>query len=310
MSQGLDFHKPVMIKEVIKALSPKDYEVYLDCTFGAGGYANQILSSSNCKLFAIDRDENVKEFAKATKLSFKERFIFLQGRFSQAPELLAEYEDIKFDGIVLDLGVSSMQLDEKNRGFSFDSEAKLDMRMDQEASISAFEVINQLEEEELARIIKDYGDEPKSRNIARKIVKIRTEKEIFSCKDLAKIVHSCYYGYFKTDPATKTFQAIRIYVNQELEELEEALTNSIKLLKKGGRLVVVSFHSLEDRIVKKFLRDQAGIESNSSRYLPQIIRTKEINFHLEEKSAIAPSEEEIEKNPRSRSAKMRYAIRV
>jgi 16S rRNA (cytosine1402-N4)-methyltransferase len=308
---NLDFHKPVMLKEVLENLAPKKGGVYLDGTFGAGGYSSAILEAASCNLYAIDRDESAKKFAEKLEKKFPKNFKFLRGEFSNCVELLKEQNVTQLDGMVFDIGVSSMQLDEKDRGFSFDSDAKLDMRMDQNSFPSAFEVVNESSEEELARIIKEFGDEPKARQIAKKIIAKRSEKPITSCRDLANIVRSLYFGYSKTDSATRTFQAIRIFVNSELDELKAALASSLPLLKKGGRLVVVSFHSLEDGIVKSFLKKEAGLDQTFSRYQP-IFEVKESpkNFQLLTKSAISPSDEEVAANVRARSAKMRVAIRI
>ncbi len=308
---NLDFHKPVMLNEVIENLAPKKGEIYLDGTFGAGGYSGAILDSADCKLYAIDRDESAKKFAEKLQKKFAEKFVFIHGKFSDSEKLLAEKNVTKLDGMVFDIGVSSMQFDDKSRGFSFDSDAKLDMRMDQASVLSAYEVVNEASEEDLAKIIKEFGEEPKAKRIARKIVEARKSKPITSCRDLADISRSLYAGYHKTDPATRTFQALRIFVNQELEELKSALASSVTLLKQGGRLIVVSFHSLEDGIVKNFLKKEAGLDQTFSRYQPVSTAEKSVkNFHVITKSAISPTKEEIAANPRARSAKMRVAIRL
>ncbi|MBP7710483.1 MAG: 16S rRNA (cytosine(1402)-N(4))-methyltransferase RsmH [Rickettsiales bacterium] len=307
----LDFHQPVLLKEMLENLAPKKGEVYLDATFGAGGYSRAILESADCKLYAVDRDESAKNFAAILEKDFPKNFTFLRGKFSESAELLAEKNVTELDGMVLDIGVSSMQFDDKERGFSFDSEARLDMRMDQQGALTAFEVVNEFSEEELTQIIKEFGEEPKAKLIARKIVETRKTAPIVSCSDLAKIVRSFYYGYFKTDPATKTFQALRIFVNQELDELKAALASSVTLLKKGGRLVVVSFHSLEDQIVKNFLKKEAGLDQTVSRYSPEIAPTNLVkNFQIITRSVIAPSEAEIAANPRARSSRMRVAVKL
>jgi 16S rRNA (cytosine1402-N4)-methyltransferase len=185
------------------------------------------------------------------------------------------------------------------------------MRMDKNSYPSAYEVINEMSEVDLARIIKEFGDEPKARQIAKKIIAQRAQEPITSCRNLANIVRSLYFGYSKTDAATRTFQAIRIFVNQELDELRMALKSSLKLLKKGGRLVVVSFHSLEDAIVKNFLKEEAGLSQTFSRYQPiSVEQKKSPNFQIITKSAISPSDEEVSENVRARSAKMRVAIRL
>lgn len=304
-----DFHKPVLLNEMIEALSPKDNEIYLDGTFGAGGYSKAILQKANCKVFAIDCDESAKRFSAQLEKEFPNRFKLLNGKFSNCQELLAKENITKIDGMVFDIGVSSMQFDDLNRGFSFDSNARLDMRMDNNQSLSAFEVVNEFSEKELEKIIKEFGEERKAKLIAKRIVANRKIKEIETCLELAKIARSFYYGHFKTDPATKTFQAIRIFVNQELEELKLALNASISLLQDNGRLVVVSFHSLEDKIVKDFFKKQSGLDKAISRYEPEEENDEEINFYLNKKSAISPSEEEIKNNPRSRSAKLRVGFK-
>jgi 16S rRNA (cytosine1402-N4)-methyltransferase len=276
---NLDFHKPVMFEEMLASLAPKAGEIYLDGTFGAGGYSRGILQKANCQVFAIDRDESAQKFAEKLAQDFPKNFTFLRGKFSESTKLLAQKNITKIDGMVLDIGVSSMQFDDKSRGFSFDSDARLDMRMDQQNALSAFEAVNEFSESELAKIIKEFGEETRAKKIAKKIVETRQAAPIETCSQLAKIVRSFYYGYFKTDPATKTFQALRIFVNQELEELKSALALSTALLKKNGRLVVVSFHSLEDQIVKNFLKKEAGLEQTFSRYQPENIAQKSaINF--------------------------------
>ncbi len=304
-------HQPVLLKEVIANLKPEKDGTYLDGTFGAGGYSRAILEAAQCNLFAIDRDESAKKFAEKLTKDFPDRFVFLSGQFSESERLLNEQAATKLDGMVFDIGVSSMQLDDRSRGFSFDSEAKLDMRMDQNSFPSAFEVVNESSEKELAQIIKEFGDEPKARQIAKRIIAAREAKPITTCQDLAQIVRSLYYGYSKTDPSTRTFQALRIFVNQELEELKAALASSLTLLKKGGRLVVVSFHSLEDSIVKNFLKEESGLSQTFSRYQPiSEQQDSPKNFHILTKSAISPTAEEIAANPRARSAKMRVAVRI
>lgn len=303
-------HKPVLLKEMLEYLDPKPSEVYVDATFGAGGYTTAILEKANCKVYAIDRDHAAVDRAASVKQKFGNRFSFLEGQFSEMENLLSQAQVSEIDGIVFDLGVSSMQFDDMSRGFSFDSDAKLDMRMDQQLSMSAYEVVNEFSEEELACIIKEFGEEPKAKLIAKKVVEKRKMQPISSCRDLADIVRSLYKGYSKTDPATRTFQAIRIFVNQELEEITKALTASKKLLKAQGRLVVVSFHSLEDSIVKNFLKKEAGIDETFSRYEPLKADSKSaVSFKIVNKSAIKPTDEEINENYRARSAKLRAAIK-
>lgn len=304
-------HKPVMLKEVLHHLKAKDGETYLDCTFGAGGYSRAILQSANCQLYAIDRDILAQEFALNLQEEFPQNFHFLRGQFSNCQELLQKAGIKEIDAMVLDIGVSSMQLDLMERGFSFDSDEKLDMRMDQNSYPSAFEVVNEMSESDLARIIKDFGDEPKARQIAKRIIAARQQNTITSCRNLADIARSLYIGYSKTDAATRTFQAIRIFVNSELDELKQALNASLALLKKGGRLIVVSFHSLEDAIVKNFLKEQAGLSKTFSRYQPLTNEDEvEKKFKIITKSSISPTSEEVKNNIRARSAKMRVAIKL
>jgi 16S rRNA (cytosine1402-N4)-methyltransferase len=303
-------HKSVMLQEVLHHLNAKDGETYVDCTFGAGGYSAAILQSANCQVYAIDRDALAQEFAAKLHKKFPKNFTFLKGQFSNCAALLAEKNITQIDAMILDIGVSSMQLDDHARGFSFDSNEVLDMRMDRNSYPSAFEVVNEMSEAELAKIIKEFGDEPKARQIAKKIVAARLQQPISSCRNLAEIVRSLYFGYSKTDAATRTFQAIRIFVNQELDELKQALNASVKLLKKGGRLVVVSFHSLEDAIVKNFLKEQSGMAQTFSRYQIVLENQEKINFKVITKSAISPTKEEVDGNIRARSAKMRVAIKL
>jgi len=305
-------HIPVMLSEVIDTLSPEDDKIYVDGTFGAGGYSRAILEKANCTLFAIDRDPDAFIRAKKFKEEFADRFSPIKGCFGDMQQLL-EQEGIEYvDGIVLDIGISSIQIDEGERGFSFNKDAYLDMRMSKEG-MSAADVVNNLSEKELADIIYYYGDERASRRIAKKIVEYRAEKEIKTTLELAGIVHSVLpkRAGQKIDTATKTFQALRIYVNDELGELEKALKAAENLLKHNGRLVIVSFHSLEDSIVKKFLKNRSGKDVSISRHMPMAINAEEKHhsFYLEKSKVIKPSKQEVESNLRSRSAKLRYAIR-
>ena len=303
-------HKPVLLKEVLESLSPKDNEVFIDGTFGAGGYSKAILQAANVNLIGFDRDKNVQKFVQNLSSEFGNRFQFICSAFSRMASEIVE----KVDGIVLDLGVSSMQLDEEERGFSFSSSAILDMRMDSSSGISAFEVVNGFEEVELSKIIRDFGEEKKHRNIAKKIVEARSKGEIKTGLELAEIVKKVYgFQVGKIHPATKTFQAIRIFINDELGELKAALEASKKLLKPGGRLVIVSFHSLEDSLVKAFMRQESGYnDRNFSRYEPISALAelkKEFEFYLPQGSAIKPGDEELKENIRSRSARLRLAIK-
>jgi 16S rRNA (cytosine1402-N4)-methyltransferase len=305
-----NFHQPVLLNEVINELRPKDNKIYVDCTFGAGGYSSKILESAKCKLISFDRDSSVRKFSQPLQEKYP-NFNFVQSKFSQISEKLQDLLIDKVDAIVMDLGVSSMQLDEEKRGFSFNSEVRLDMRMDQNSSdISAFEVVNNFTQNDLEKIIREFGEEKKAKQIAKKIIEKRKENPINKSVELAQIVRGVYgHRYSKTDHATKTFQAIRIFVNNELGELKSVLDQSKDLLKNGGRLIVVSFHSLEDFYVKKFLKENSGLANSYSRYEPEIINHNEIHFEARNK-AIKPSEQEIKQNPRSRSSRMRIGIKI
>jgi len=310
-------HESVLLQEVLACIGTNDSFV-LDCTFGAGGYSKEILSlNSNNRVVACDCDHYVLDNVKLFKNLFADRFAFYLTKFSQINQVLPEENVGKFDVLVLDLGVSSMQLDIAERGFSFGKEAKLDMRMDDSQGCSAYEVVNNFPEEELANIIFQYGEEHDSRKISRKIVENRQKNEIVTTSQLAEIVQSVIgykYRKSKINPATKTFQALRIFVNDELAELKAILELSKFLLKTGGKLIVVSFHSLEDRIVKNFLSDNSGLRKSVSRitkYIPSDLEYKsEIFFKLDQKKIIRPQESELNVNPRARSARLRSAIRL
>lgn len=303
-------HIPVMLQPMLTALAPKDGERYVDGTFGAGGYSRAILQSAQCEVFAIDRDPHVAGFAAQLQQEFPNRFVLLSGAFSQMVELLAAKGIASVDGVVLDIGVSSMQIDLAERGFSFRQDGPLDMRMSS-SGLSAGEVVNRASEQELADIIYHYGEEHAARRIAKAIVQARAEAPIETTRQLAAIVARVVKKAGKTDPATKTFQALRIHVNDELGELTRALEAAEKLLAPGGRLVVVTFHSLEDRIVKQFMAERSGVEESVSRYVPQNSAHKKApSFRLSKKSAAKPSDEECNANTRARSAKLRCAIRT
>lgn len=299
-------HKPVMLKEVLKTLNPHDHETYIDATFGTGGYSQAILKKANCSLVALDRDPEAGPRAQFLKKQYPERFSFQEGRFGDMENLVPP---IGYDGIVFDVGVSSPQIDEATRGFSFRMDGPLDMRMEKKG-LSASDVVNGFDEKEIASIIWVYGEERRSRAIARAIIAKRKEQPFETTSQLADLVRSIV-GVERPgfDPATRTFQALRLYVNDELGELERGLESSEKLLKTGGRLVVVCFHSLEDRIVKNFLKMRSGGLPNPSRYLPEATRLTP-TFRLESRKALMPDEAETLDNPRSRSARLRWATRL
>jgi 16S rRNA (cytosine1402-N4)-methyltransferase len=304
-------HKSVLIDQIIDYLQPADGKNYIDGTFGAGGYSRKILEQANCNILAFDRDQNVISIADNFKKEFPNRFNFISSEFSNVKDHI---NGEKFDALILDLGVSSMQIDQAERGFSFQKEAKLDMRMNQNQKLTAFEIVNFTEEKKLADIIYNYGDERKSRRIAKLIIENRKIKKIETTSELSEIVKKAVgqRGFSKIDPATKTFQAIRIFVNDELGQLEKILVDSANILKKDGKLIIVSFHSLEDRIVKNFIKKNSGYENRgSSRYSPySVINNQETYpFSCKKLKAIKPTEEEIKENIRARSARMRIAIK-
>lgn len=304
-------HTSVMLNEMLSCVSPKDGEVYVDGTFGAGGYSKALLQAANCKVYAIDRDPTVKQFAEKLEAEFPDRIKLLIGRFSDIEALLKEAGVDKVDAVVFDVGVSSMQIDQAERGFSFMRDGALDMRMGMEGTDAAY-VVNNMGEKELADIFYKYGGEKKSRRVAAAIVKYRNEQPITTTKQLANIVRSVVHmAKDKIDPATRTFQALRIWVNDELGELKTALEATQNVLATDGRLVVVTFHSLEDSIVKEFINEKSGKTEGISRHLPVVAdNVIKATFKPLKTKAIKPSDEEVKMNVRSRSAKLRAAIRL
>lgn len=305
-------HASVMLHEMLAALNAQGGERIVDGTFGAGGYTRAILEAADCQVFAIDRDSYVHQFADRLKAEFGGRFVFLSGSFGQMMQLLAAQGVEAVDGIVLDIGVSSMQLDEAGRGFSFKKDGPLDMRMAQ-TGITAADLVNNAPEAELADIIYQYGEEKAARRIAKAIVQARGERPITTTHQLAALVAKVVgRGAGKIDPATRTFQALRIQVNDELGELARALEAAEQLLVPGGRLVVVTFHSLEDRIVKRFFQSRSGgLEETVSRHVPLQGKAQVLSsFELKVRKAIKASEAEAGVNPRARSAKLRWGVRT
>lgn len=301
-------HIPVMLGEVLETLNPEDGKTYVDGTFGAGGYTRAILEQADCQVIAIDRDPNAQKTAAEMAKNYDARLQPLHGCFGDIANLIS----VPVDGIVVDLGVSSMQIDTAERGFSFQSDGPLDMRMGQDGQTAA-DVINTYDKNQLADIFYNFGDERASRRIAFKIVETRTETPFTTTLQLADFI----YGVKgkkpkdKIHPATKCFQALRIYINDELGELDRLLEASKHILKPDGRLVVVAFHSLEDRRVKKFLKHYSGGNSKPSRYMPIDTNINDpILFTLPAKNGLSASKAEIEMNPRSRSARLRYGIRT
>jgi len=307
-------HTPVMLDEVLAALLPRDGEVYVDGTFGAGGYTQGILQSADCTVIAIDRDPGAIANAKTMAADYDGRLIAVHGAFGDALELVHAAGFRQVDGFVIDIGVSSMQIDDPARGFSFRFDGPLDMRMDPSApSPTAADMVNGMAEDDLANLIYRYGGERASRRIARRIAQAREEEKIHTTSRLASIIRAAIprMAKDKIDPATRTFQALRIAVNDELGELERALTAAEALLKPGGRLVVVTFHSLEDGIVKAFLYSRSGRIPSASRHMPvSDVALAPPTFTLPSRKALEAGEAEIARNPRSRSARLRAAIRT
>ena len=304
---SLEFsHFPVMLNEVLKISSLSLNKSFIDCTFGGGGYSKEILKFSNTTVLAIDRDKKAFKIAKELEKKFPHRFKFYQTKFSQLETISKENVDI----VIFDLGLSSIQLDDLERGFSFKSNKKLNMTMGLN-EISALDAINNLSEKDLKLIIKILGDEKEASKIAKNIVEQRNIKRITNTIDLVKIIEKSKKKNYssKINPCTKTFQAIRIFVNKEITELINGVIHATKKLKPGGKILVISFHSLEDRIIKYFFTNFSKNQTRPSRYLPENKATKAILFDEYKNKVFRPSKDEVEQNNRSRSAKLRFAIR-
>lgn len=326
-------HVPVLLSEVLENVAPQNGDLIIDGTFGAGGYTRAILEAADCRVIAFDRDITAIRAAAPICAEFSDRLRLVNEPFSHMADAGREAavamgraadDDRPFaDAVVLDIGVSSMQLDQAERGFSFQSDGPLDMRMsaaldpltgeERDTGASAASFLNTVSEETIANVIYTLGEEHRSRVIARAIVKARTEKPLTRTRELSDIVSRVFHGR-KVDgrhPATRTFQALRIFVNDELGELANALAAAETILKPGGRLVVVTFHSLEDRIVKKFFTLRAGRKSGVSRHLPeQSIKVEAPAFRIVNSRPLTPSKGECEVNPRARSARLRAGVRT
>jgi 16S rRNA (cytosine1402-N4)-methyltransferase len=302
-------HVPVMLAEALAALAPRDGGAYVDGTFGDGGYTRAILAAARCRVWAIDRDPEAIARGRSLAEGNPDRLTLIAGRFGDLERHLARAGLEGADGIVLDLGVSSAQIDEAERGFSFRRDGPLDMRMER-AGRSAADVVNETPEAELAGIIGRLGEERRARAVARAIVRARDAAPITRTGELARIVRDVVRaGADGIDPATRTFQALRIVVNDELGELERALDAAERTLVAGGRLVVVAFHSLEDRVVKRFLLERSGQAPRPSRHAPASDR-REPTFVPLRRRPLAPDAEEVARNPRARSARLRAAVRT
>ena len=301
-------HIPVLLNEVVDALALRDGGRYLDGTFGAGGYPTAMLDRADCQVIAIDRDPDAIAAGRALAERYAPRLRLIEGRFGDMAELLSGEE---VDGVTLDLGVSSMQFDQAERGFSFRNSGPLDMRMEKNGP-SAADLVNKTEEAELADIFWRYGEERKSRRVAHAIVERRREKHIETTGELAEIVRRAVgpSARDESDPATRAFQALRIAVNDELGELERGLAAAESVLAPGGRLAVVSFHSLEDRAVKEFVRARSGRTPSPSRHAPPRGEERAATLRDLSRKPVVPSEEEVSANPRSRSARLRVAEKL
>lgn len=303
-------HQPVLLQEVIEWMAPVANGVYVDATFGRGGYTEALLATNNTVVWAFDRDMAAIEAGHALQKKYPNRLHLLHERFANMKEALQEKGVESVDGTVMDIGVSSPQIDAAERGFSFRQDGPLDMRMGKCAQ-SAADIVNTSSEEELSNIIFNYGEERMARRVARAIVKARTQAPLTRTAELAALVRSVVPGSRDgIDPATRTFQGLRIAVNDELNELEQGLDAAESLLKKGGRLVVVSFHSLEDRIVKNFMRARAGKMANLSRHMPAANTNQEASLKILTPKPIQAGAAELAVNPRASSAKLRAAMRI
>ena len=298
-------HYPVLLNEILSIISPQNGGTFIDCTFGQGGYSKSILKFPKTKILAIDRDNKSKKFSDLLKIKNKNRFSFYNLKFGDLNEL--DLKNEKINGIIFDLGFSYIQIKDYTRGLSFKSEGPLDMRMGLN-DFSAFDVVNNLDQKDLELIFKFFGEEKESKKIAKNIIRERKFNKIDTQK-LVKIINfSKKKNYKKTHNSTKVFQALRIFVNKEISELIKGLIASIKILEKNGFIILVSFHSIEDKIIKTFFK-LLSENNKTSRYIPE--NEKKINIlKLIKKKPIIPSEEEVKINKPSRSAKLRYAIKI
>lgn len=278
-----------MVDEIISYLAPEKLKTYVDCTFGQGGYSKKILEKTNCNIIAIDRDKDAIEHAKLLKKKYPKNFIFCVDNFSRLDQVLKKNDIKKIDGLIFDLGISNTQLNNPSRGFSFSNNGPLDMRMDIEnLDLTAQKIINEFDQHNLSDIFYYYGEEKNSRQIARKIIEFRKKKEISTTFELVELIKKVN-SYKKKHPATRVFQALRIFINDELNELDITLKKSLLFLKKNGKIITVAFHSLEDKVIKNFFSRNKGL------------------LKILTKKPITPNEKEVKINPRSRSARMRVA---
>ncbi|MGC6485631.1 MAG: 16S rRNA (cytosine(1402)-N(4))-methyltransferase RsmH [Candidatus Puniceispirillales bacterium] len=307
---GAFLHQPVMLVEVVEALTPRPDAIYLDATFGRGGYSRALLEAADCQVVAIDRDPDAIAAGQGLADAFPGRLTLCHGRFSQLATLAANVGKAKYDGVVFDLGLSSPQIDAAERGFSFRHDGPLDMRMEKSGP-DASDFVNSASPQRLERVLRDYGEERAARRITRAICKAREDAPITRTLQLAEIIRAVMPRPKpgQIDPATRTFQAIRIEINEELDEIRQAMLAAERCLNPGGILAVVSFHSLEDRIIKRFMRERSDAAPRPSRHQPDIDRPQP-SFSLVTRRPITPGEAETETNPRARSARLRVAIRT
>ena len=304
---SLEFsHFPVMIKEVIKICSPKSGNKFLDCTFGAGNYTKALLKFSDTQIIALDRDKTVIKTAEEISKRFVERFTFYHTKFSK----MDQFPINNFDAVIFDLGISSMQLNDLSRGFSFKSKDKLDMSMGL-SSVSIENIINTYQAKDLINIIKTFGEEREAKSIVNNIIKQRKSSPIKTTDELVKIIKISKRKNFKKkiDVSTKTFQALRIIVNKEITELIKGLIEATKILKPGGKLILITFHSIEDKIVKYYFKNYSENFSRQNKYRPESANDKVSLFRTYKNKVIRASQDELTINPRSRSAKLRFATR-
>ena len=303
-------HVPVLLDTAIACLHPVDGKIIVDATFGAGGYASALLDAASCRVIAIDRDPRAVRGGRDLERRHGTRLTIVERRFSELDDVVRNEVGGPVDGAVFDLGVSSMQIDDAGRGFSFRFDGPLDMRMG-DTGATAADAVNTLDEDGLCWIIGELGEERRARAVARAIIKARARSPITRTAELADVVRrTVRQARDGIDPATRTFQGLRIWVNQELQEIERGLVATEAVLRENGRLVVVAFHSLEDRIVKRFLRQRSGRSARPGRHEPSCVTAPEPTFRLEATRPVRPTSAETRENPRARSARLRHAVRT